>query len=366
LSVDRIEVGEHEDVEAAITLTAYGEVDAATITLDSSELTPTQPQHRFTTTLAEGETRRIVVPLEAARWGRHPLGPVTAIVRGPALLTASPVQPTTRRLIAVLPAAENFEATAAIPHALAYAGEHRAVYRGPGVDFSAVRPFSHGDPLRRINWPATLKLGELHVTATFTERSSEVIVALDSSYDAGPPDGTVLDLSVRAAASICAHYLQRGDVVRVVEFGGQRRWFTNFATRQQLQHIRRWLTDVHSPIGELEHRDELRLVVTDAPRSLVIVLTPLLDDAVAGQLALVRQRGSAVVAVDTLPDAARPRALDQGERVALRLWSMQREMLVSRLGELGVPVVPWAGTGSLDNVLRDVVRMAGAPRVVNR
>jgi hypothetical protein len=48
--------------------------------------------------------------------------------------------------------------------------------------------------------------------------------------------------------------------------------------------------------------------------------------------------------------------------MATRLWRMERENVLGRLREHGVPVVAWAGAGSLDLVLRDVARMASAPR----
>jgi hypothetical protein len=45
---------------------------------------------------------------------------------------------------------------------------------------------------------------------------------------------------------------------------------------------------------------------------------------------------------------------------------MSRENVVGLLRAHGVPVVGWAGAGSLDHVLRDVARMAAAPKVTRR
>jgi hypothetical protein len=52
--------------------------------------------------------------------------------------------------------------------------------------------------------------------------------------------------------------------------------------------------------------------------------------------------------------------------VAHRLWWLERQNIIGQLREIGVPVVGWAGAGSLDQVLRDVTRMAAAPRVRGR
>ncbi len=97
-------------------------------------------------------------------------------------------------------------------------------------------------------------------------------------------------------------------------------------------------------------------------RALVIALTPLLDEESAAHLAVLRRRGAAVLAVDTLPDDALPDTGDRPAEIARRLWLLERQMLIARLGDLGVPVVRWGGPGSLDAVLHDLARMAAAPR----
>jgi uncharacterized protein (DUF2236 family) len=93
-----------------------------------------------------------------------------------------------------------------------------------------------------------------------------------------------------------------------------------------------------------------------------MVLTPLVDPRSADMLAQLTQSGRYVVAVDTLPEAARPELRNQWTPLATRLWRIERENVLGRLREHGVPVVAWAGAGSLDLVLRDVARMASAPR----
>ena len=98
----------------------------------------------------------------------------------------------------------------------------------------------------------------------------------------------------------------------------------------------------------------------------MVVLTPLLDERSAQMLARLARGGRFVVAVDTLPtDLASPK--DRGwAEVAYRLWRLDRENMIGQLREHGVPVVRWAGAGSLDQVLRDVARLATAPRVGGR
>jgi len=74
--------------------------------------------------------------------------------------------------------------------------------------------------------------------------------------------------------------------------------------------------------------------------------------------------GRFVVAVDTLPpNLPAPERGTWGDS-AYRLWRLERENAIGALREHGVPVVAWAGAGSLDQVLRDVSRLAAAPRVL--
>ena len=99
-----------------------------------------------------------------------------------------------------------------------------------------------------------------------------------------------------------------------------------------------------------------------SPDALVVVLTPLIDPRSADMLAGLTQSGRYTVAVDTLPAGAAPPQRSPWTSLATRLWRLERENTLGRLREHGVPVVTWAGAGSLDLVLRDVARLASAPR----
>jgi hypothetical protein len=92
--------------------------------------------------------------------------------------------------------------------------------------------------------------------------------------------------------------------------------------------------------------------------ALLVVLTPLLDARSVAMLARQVRGGRLVVAVDTLPDDARPPRSGRWSDAAYRLWRLERRNTIGQLLEHGVPTVTWAGAGSLDHVLRDVSRVA--------
>jgi hypothetical protein len=97
--------------------------------------------------------------------------------------------------------------------------------------------------------------------------------------------------------------------------------------------------------------------------ALVIVLSPLLDPRTGAMLARLTRSGRFVIAVDTLGNTQVRLPPAPYIQVAHRLWTLERANLIGQLREHGVPVVEWAGAGSLDTVLRDVSRLATGPRV---
>ena len=78
-------------------------------------------------------------------------------------------------------------------------------------------------------------------------------------------------------------------------------------------------------------------------------------------------RGLPVVAIDTLPD--RPGAdspVGAVEALAWRLRLVERQLELVELARAGIPVVPWRGPGTLDEVMRRQARRSQLPRAVKR
>ena len=329
--------------------------------------------------------RKAVVELplrgRAVRWGRHALGPtVVHAVASDGLLLSDPlVAP--ELWLKVYPVIEPFRAGEAMPRAAGLVGSHRSRKPGEGGELAGVRPFAPGDRLRRIDWRVSLRARQLHVVATLSDRDAEVALLLDVLHDAGQSGGidgesSVLDTTVRAAAGIAEHYLQRGDRVSIVGNGAPARMVRAASGRRQYLMILEWLMEVAPTAAASEREVEgtrppevLRDVLNPqriSPNALVIVLTPLLDPRSAKMIAALARGGRFVVAVDTLGTEVSSRGTGKWAELANDLWKLERDNVIGQLREHGVPVVAWAGTGSLDQVLRDVTRMAASPKVVGR
>jgi uncharacterized protein (DUF58 family) len=283
------------------------------------------------------------------------------------LLASSPVV-TGTLTVKVYPVTEPFEAVEAMPRAAGLVGQHRSRRPGEGGELAGVRVFAPGDRLRRIDWRVTLRAQQLHVAATLSDRDAEVVLLLDVLTEAGESGGvggtaSVLDTTVRAAAAIAEHYLHRGDRVSLLEYGPGARRLRPASGRRQYLTVLEWLLDVRAMASTHEPYEIVFGQHVLSSNALVVVLTPLLDTRSAGMLARLARSGRVVVAVDTLSRGLTVVQRGPWTPAAHQIWRLERSILVDQLREHGVPVVAWAGAGSLDLVLRDVSRMAMAPRV---
>jgi uncharacterized protein (DUF58 family) len=274
---------------------------------------------------------------------------------------------TTSNDVLVLPVSERFRASSLVPHPRAHSGEHRSRFVAPGFDFAGIRPFAFGDPIRRVNWKASARTTAMQVTSTFAEGDTEVIVVIDATRNAGPPGQSALDVAVRATCSLAEYYLKSNDIVRLIEVCREPRELLARGGRRQLQDVRRWLAEVGRRQGTTgTQQSALATLIPRNTRALVVVLSAMLEPGLNAELADLRRRGVAVVALDTLRDEMLPDARNDVEVLARSLWSLERSMLLARLSRLGVPAVPWLGSGGLDAVLRQVAVLAAAPRVTIR
>jgi uncharacterized protein (DUF58 family) len=304
----------------------------------------------------------LTVGLRADRWGRSTVGPglVTLSAAG-GLLRCGPL-PLRERAVAVLPLAARFRGATVVPRARGNVGVHRSPRLGDGTELSGIRAFAPGDRLRRINWRVSLRTGELQVNATTTDRDADVLLLLDARYDAGTSTGvdgaaSGIDRAVRATAALAEFYLGLGDRVGLVVATATARHRPARAGRAQLLQLLHALLDVVPPAragGEPPLPEPPGL----DPRALVLVISPLVGRQVFERTAALARAGHTVIAVDTLPDDPVGGAADEWSGPAFRLWRLEREVRLTQLRGLGVPVARWQGPGSLDAVLADLARAA--------
>jgi uncharacterized protein (DUF58 family) len=83
-----------------------------------------------------------------------------------------------------------------VPHPLrtqTSVGNYVAAEVGAGLEPGEIRVFAPGDPVRRVNWRASLRLGELYVTQYHLERNADVVLMLDTLSQVGLPPVATLE-----------------------------------------------------------------------------------------------------------------------------------------------------------------------------
>lgn len=301
-----------------------------------------------------GEQHVAVVVAATSSWGGYRWGPVGLPDFG----------------VTTLPLPAVFDAAAPAPHPSGLVGVNRSARLGDGSEFAGIRPFHTGDRLRRIHWPVSLRTRNIHVSETWADQDTQVVLVVDATSDVGVSEGidgaaSSLDTAARAAGAISEHYLHRGDRVGLRIFGTARR--TRLSASTGKLHLRRVLDILATMSVQPPHlEDNTRIQFGLDAGALVIMLSPLFSVTALGHAVTLARQGLTVVVVDTLPAGLPEQTRDPYVALAWRIRLLQREADVRRVNGAGIPVVPWFGPGSLDQVLRDIGRRASAPRMARR
>jgi uncharacterized protein (DUF58 family) len=62
-----------------------------------------------------------------------------------------------------------------------FAGRYQAIFKGRGIEFEEVRPYTPGDEVRTIDWNVTARMGEPYVKRHVEERELSVMLVVDAS-----------------------------------------------------------------------------------------------------------------------------------------------------------------------------------------
>ncbi len=287
------------------------------------------------------ESESVELRLRADRWGAYVLGDV--LLRGHDTLGVFRFdQALPRDLeLRVFPREEYLRTLLRPRDTQPYAGDEVARRRGDGIEFADIRPFAFGDQVTRVNWRATARRGELWVNDRHPERNTDIVLFLDAFTEARRGNASTLDLALRAAATLARGYVGAHDRVGLVSFGGALRWLQPGTGEAQLYRICEALLDTQI-LQNYAWRD---IAVVPArvlrPQSLVVALTPLLDERSIAALFDLRARGHDITVIEASPVPYMDPGRTASERLAFRLWRLRRDALRDRLRQSGVAVVEW-------------------------
>jgi uncharacterized protein (DUF58 family) len=184
-----------------------------------------------------------------------------------------------------------------------FAGEYHSVFKGRGIEFDEVRPYTPGDEVRTIDWNVTARTGHPYVKRYVEERELTVMLMVDASGsgDFGTAGKFKRELAAELAAVLSFAATTNKDRVGLVIFTDQIELF--IPPRKGRKHVLRLIHQLlaFEPDGQ---RTDIRMGLNYINqilrrRSIIFLISDFLADPTSYKQQLhVTNRKHDVVAVD--------------------------------------------------------------------
>lgn len=240
------------------------------------------------------------------------------------------------------------------------AGPISARLTGSGTDFWGIREYRTGDSLRRLNWRLTAR----HQHRLFTneyerEETADFGLILDARKITNDDamEQVLFEYSVSATASLSENFLKKGNRVALLIFGESiTTLFPGYGKRQLnlvLRNLARARLGKNLPLDYLEYFP-VRLFPS---RSQVVIISAV-DARDLETYARLRAFGYDVLLIspDPIDYAARMLPVAEINTLAIRAARVERAIQLKRLLKIGVEVIDWQVTKSLDATIQDSAR----------
>ncbi len=293
----------------------------------------------------------------APAWGSHDVGRVEVVVHHPYGLTEARGMATRELAVRVHPHPIDLRRLLTPWFVRRLTGAHTSRVAARGIEYADTRKFEPGDSPRDINWRASARSKDLLVSLRHPDRSTHLILLIDSFADSGHDAADVLGDAIEATIALAESHLSVSDRVGLIDYGGVIRWVVPGTGRHQLQRL------VDALLATRLYESGADRSVTSIPRqalpprSFVVALSPMLDSRFVDSLFTLRSAGHDVSAVELPPpfdDPHRPGGPvgpgsgdwgeDEVSTIALELWRAERQMTRDQLIERGVVVIRRSAT----------------------
>jgi uncharacterized protein (DUF58 family) len=115
-----------------------------------------------------------------------------------------------------------FPVRSRLPMEGGFAGIHRGLHRGAGIEFAAYRRYAPGDDVTRVDWRVYGRSDRFYVKEAETESDLVCRILVDATgsmgYGSGPR--TKLEAACEVAAVLAALLVRQGDAVGLLSLGG--------------------------------------------------------------------------------------------------------------------------------------------------
>ena len=364
VSLERERVVEGEEVEVGIHVRAHSRVGALEVLLLlPNELAVVDGQNQFVVRLAPGQEREVGIRLRCERWGAYHVGELLLRATDALGVVRHEGRLDRRAPLRVYPRAEDVGRRLLRPlRTQVFSGNQVSRLKGEGIEFADLRQFAWGDRVKRINWRASARRGELWVNEHHPERNADVVLFLDSFAEVGA-DETTLDAAIRAAAGLADRYLREKDRVGLVSFGGRLGWLVPGTGPVQLYRILDAALETEIVASHAWKEIDVIPRRTLPPHALVLALTPLLDERSIAALLDLRARGFDVAVVEISPRSFVEPGAGEERQLAYRIWQLRHAVRRAQFERAGVPVAVWDDERGLVAALEEVraFRRSAAP-----
>jgi uncharacterized protein (DUF58 family) len=300
------------------------------------------------------EEREIDVSLRCSTWGLYEPGAIEVRARDTFRLVVWQQRFDLRRPLKAYPRPETLTTILSPLETQAFTGSEVARAKAEGIEYADIRDYVPGDRLRAINWRASARKGGLVVNERHPERNTDVVLFLDSFADLRGDTRSTLDDAVRAAAALASLYLERRDRVGLVSFGGLLSWLRpGMGITQRYRLVETLLETGVAPTYTWRDVSVIPAGILP-PKALVVGLTPLVDPRFVDALENLRARGFDLVVVEIDPVSLVEPGRTEIDRLAYRLWLLEREARRARLERLGVGIARWSDEVPLEAALEGV------------
>ena len=244
-----------------------------------------------------------------------------------------------------------------------FAGAIPARVGGSGTEFFGVRAYQPGDALRHINWKANAR----HPQALFTnefqqERIADVGLILDARrrVDVRAGSGTLFEHSILVTAALAETFLDGGNRVGMVSYGGYLNWTLPGYGKYQRERILRALA--RADTGDSQVFDKLEYLPTRffPRRSQLVLISPLHPDDLKFLIRL-RAQGYEILVISPNPVMYEQKVLSDSPsvRMALRIATVERTVMLRQLRQAGMRTVDWDVDEPIEQTL--AASLAGQP-----
>lgn len=243
------------------------------------------------------------------------------------------------------------------PQTRGFAGPIAARQGGSGIDFYGVREYQSGDAQRQINWKIASRYDQEMFTNVYEqERVADVGIVLDArqSVNIDSPSGSLFEYSVIAAASFAEYFLEEGNRVSLLSYGGGLGKIYPGYGRIHKDRILKALAKANP--GKNYALDNLALLPTRffPAKSQIVVISPLSPQDIPVYIQM-RARGYAVIVVSPDSVAFEAALYNDHNSLAQRMTYAERNLLLQHIQRCGIQVVNWKVDQPLEVATRKIL-----------